>query len=155
MKKSVITGSVFVLMLLAGYTVHETEASEENQTYTYEDFKGYYGHFSPEGQNHVETLITISENYISVGWWMSELEWMEITEKTIEGDTLILEFYQEADGAYVLEDTWGTLEVTLQEEGGSKALLMEGSEPYNSLTEQEVTNYDFDLKDFIKDDMQK
>lgn len=160
MMKRTVGGLLFVSMMLAGYSGLGTEvsapsyiepglvASAEETTsspevkHAFEDFVGYYGQFSVEDSSEVETLLTISETTIKVGWWMSEYEEMEIIDKTIEGDTLIIDYYQKADGAYVLQDVWGTVEVTLHESG----VFIDGGEPFYSLTEQEVQDYGFTLQ---------
>lgn len=130
------------------------EASEEaEQAYTFEDFVGNYGHFSPDEPVHVDSVITIKEENITVGWWLSEYETMEITGKTIEGDTLVIEYVQKADGAYVLEDTSGTIEVTLQEIEGTKFLLTATDQPFYAMTEEELAEYEYELPELHLEDM--
>lgn len=130
----------------------ETKGKSE-QAYTFEDFRGYYGLFSADDPSHMEVLLAISNNHLTVGWWMSEYETMEITDAFVDGDTLIIDYFQPADGAYVPEDIWGTFAVTLKEENGEKTLFIEGGEPYKFVTEQEAVGYGFTIPEFISEDM--
>ncbi|EGP5301836.1 hypothetical protein EAC14_11895 [Enterococcus faecium] len=133
----------------------EIKGLEDSQNnYVFEDFKGYYGHFSPEDPSKVDVLITISDSYFTTHLWMSDYDLVEITAYTIDDNKLNIEFYQAADGINVLEETRGTLQVALNEKDSiSKKLIVGTNDEYNSLTKQQAFEYGFLIKDFLIDDM--
>lgn len=128
----------------------EALANNEKNHYDYSDFLGYYLHFSSSDRSHSDTVAGIGHDQVIVAWWGSEGNYYDILNKSIEGNTLTIDYYLE-DPYVVGEGDYGTMEIILNEEGGEYSITFDfdSEMKFYEASYQEVLSYDYSLTDFV------
>lgn len=138
---------------------HEVEASEVKQEhkeaqenpYDYSDFVGYYLHYTTDDRSESDMIVTIGNEYLMLGWYLSEFELYEIIDWSIDQNILTIDYYLELP--YEGEGAHGRLSINLFEENGEKYIDFGGDMLFYETSYDKVQNYGYTLPDFLIEDI--
>lgn len=129
----------------------ETKDETQESSFDYNDFVGYYLHFDSNDRAQSDMIVTIGNKYLTLGWYLSELELYEILDWSIADNVLTIDYYlhpyPEGEGDY------GTLSVSLLEENGEKYIDFGLEMPFFEATYDEVIDYNYSLQDYLIEDV--
>lgn len=123
----------------------------QDSSYEYNDFVGYYLHFHSSERSQSDMIVTIGSQYLTIGWYASELELYEIQDWSIDENALIIDYYLhpyvEGEGEH------GSLSVSLSEANGEQYIDFGTDMPFYRTTYDQVQNYGYTMPDTVVEDV--
>lgn len=129
--------------------IEEKSDDDTSKNLTFDDFKGYYLHFSDEDPSIADLLITIDEEEIHLHFWLSNYEIYEIISKEIKNNNLLVDYYK-ADDIFGDEASYGTHEYRLVE-SEDETMLISNNIVFYKVPYYILEKYDYTaVEDFMR-----
>lgn len=124
--------------------------NSEKTKYEYSDFIGYYLHFDSSDRSHSDTVAGIGHNQVVVAWWGGEGNEYDILDKSIEDNTLTIDYY--TSNPYTEDERdYGTMKIILNETDGEHSVEFDFDPEmdFYKVSYEEILSYDYSIIDFV------